>query len=132
EAEEEVPLQLASEEPAVGTGARWVPDEPVRSAAHPQVETAAPIPQIQVGSPATSAPAFTPGGVPVLGGSSDGLQRLKEIRRRNAKRRNFAILFGGLTALAIGGTVWGLSSMWKPAPAPGEAVPPVAGAVSPA
>ena len=131
EAEEEVPLQLASDEPPVGTGARWVPDEPVRSAARQPAETAAaPLPQLQFGSPAAPAPSFTPGAGSVTGAASDGLQRLKEIRRRNAKRRNLAILFGGLTALAIGGTVWGLSSMWKPAAAPGEAPPPVAGTVA--
>ncbi|MEZ6066004.1 MAG: hypothetical protein R3B90_09910 [Planctomycetaceae bacterium] len=105
EPEEEIPLTLADDAPQVGTGARWIPD--AAPAAAGPIVTNAPRP----GAPViNTAGAGIPGGggAPLVntGGADGGLERLKEIRRRGAKRRNMAILFGGLTALVIGGIVW--------------------------
>ena len=62
-----------------------------------------------------------------VGADDGGIKRLQEIRRRNAKRRNIAILFGGLTALAIGGAVWALQSRLEEAPLADD-VPPATAA----
>jgi hypothetical protein len=87
--DDEVELELAAE-PAVpvGTAARWVPDEaPLASSAAVSTPPAA-APQ-----PASAFPVDTDDG---------GVARLKLLRQRRAKRRNFAILVGGLTGLVIG------------------------------
>ena len=61
QAEEVIPLQLADEEPAVGTGARWVPDHPI-AAAPAQI-------------PVAYVPVQTPQGIvltPVIAGQIPG------------------------------------------------------------
>lgn len=107
-AADEVQIELVENAVPVGTGAQWVPDDPPAGGEAPGFTLS---PAGPVKSPAGSVPL---GG---LGSSDGGIQRLKEIRRRNAKRRNMAILFGGVTAVAIAGAAWGLSTQWKADPA---------------
>lgn len=110
--EDEVELQLAdaappqsspqADQPAVGVGARWVPDNapPVQQqAAAPQQ----PAPQ-QQGAVPDFAPA--PGPVAVAAEDAGGVAHLKALKKKNAKRRNTAIVAGVLTAAMVGGAVY--------------------------
>jgi len=97
--EEEVQLELAApEEAAVGTSAKWVPDDaPILSDSptqSPKGRTAAPT--------IKSAPA-----PPVIqtGADDGGMQRLQELKARGKKGRNKAILIGGFVGLCIGGVI---------------------------
>lgn len=94
---EEVELELADTaaasssdtSAAVGTAAQWVPDN-------------APAPQ---SPPIDSAQPETIDPLAAINTADDvgGVGRLKELRRKNAKRRNAAIMIGVVTALLIGG-----------------------------
>lgn len=124
--EDEVELKLASEAapqptsqpdaPAVGVAARWVPDDaaPLQQAApqppvpHPPVPQQA-VPQPQVPQQPAAAPMFeTPASGPVVVAPEDagGVAHLKALKKKNAKRRNTAIIAGILTAAAVGGAVY--------------------------
>lgn len=92
---DEVELELAEASApagiAVGQAARWVPDEsPAASPAQ-----AAPAPEIPDFS--TAGPAAT----------STGVDRLKEIRRKNAQRRKWTIIAGAVTAVIAFAGYWG-------------------------
>lgn len=88
---DEVEFQLAdSAAPAVGTSAQWVPES-----APPAITPTAP--------PSTDAPPAGFDALGALGSDAGGAARLREIRRRNAKRRNMGILVGVLTAVAAVG-----------------------------
>jgi DNA-directed RNA polymerase subunit RPC12/RpoP len=123
--EDEVELKLATdvapqptpqpEVPAVGVAARWVPDNapPLQQAA-PPVPPQPVIQQQQVPQQATpqqpAAGAFfetpAPGPVVVAPEDAGGVAHLKALKKKNAKRRNTAIVAGLLTAAAVGGVVY--------------------------
>jgi hypothetical protein len=102
--EEEVAMTLADEAPATGTAARWVPYEPAAKPVATPVANAAvgAFPQVRT----QPAPQPTASSLSSLGTENDALARMRELRRRGAKRRNIAILLGAITALVIGGGVW--------------------------
>ncbi|WP_339735427.1 hypothetical protein [uncultured Gimesia sp.] len=116
---EEVKIELAQPvTPVVGTSAKWVPDEPAESpqpaAFTAPVESPGSFPQIDTSSDASkavepSAPVINtdaPGSVvPNIALESTehaGVARLRELRRKNAKRRNISILIGLTLILVIG------------------------------
>ena len=119
--EDEVELKLASEAapqpvpqpdaPAVGVAARWVPDDAVplqQAAPQPSVPQQA-VPQQQVPQQPAAAPMFeAPASGPVVVAPEDagGVAHLKALKKKNAKRRNTAIIAGILTAAAVGGAVY--------------------------
>jgi hypothetical protein len=128
--QEEVSLELAEESIPVGTAAQWVPNEPAVAPLRTRPEIAPRSPEAARMPPPSGVPTVSTAPLAPLAGldaGDGGIQRLKELRRRNAQRRNLAILFGGLTALAVAGAVWGLSTYWKPA----ETVDPHAVAIAP-
>jgi len=132
--------------PVVGTSAKWIPDDsvdaPPAAAITPPQEQQKQFPQIDTSTGTAekteaSAPVINTGQpAPVLPnvqlGSTDhaGVARLRELRRKNAKRRNFTILIS-LTFLILIGV--GAYFAWprveqtlatKPAtPAPSNPVP---------
>ncbi|QGQ24180.1 hypothetical protein F1728_16445 [Gimesia benthica] len=117
---EEVKIDLAQPKaPVVGTSAKWVPDEPIEPVA-PVAPTPPPQPQNQFPQIDTSSSASSSTGTPQIdtgagsGGfpniaveSSEnaGVARMRELRRKNAKRRNITILsvIGLLLVVGIGG-----------------------------
>lgn len=117
---EEVKIDLAQPKaPVVGTSAKWVPDEPIEPAA-PVAPTPPPQPQNQFPqidtSGSTSSTTGTPqidtgagsGGFPNIAVESSenaGVARMRELRRKNAKRRNITIVsvIGLLLVVGIGG-----------------------------
>jgi hypothetical protein len=136
--EDEVELQLAqpgsagqAAQPVAGVAAQWVPDNaPAATPAVPGM----PIQQVapfSAGSvpvagfdPSVPQAAFNPQAAPVgqfptsgvapaplpIGTEFDGgAARLKELKRKSAKRRNFAILAGLATAILIGGGLYAVS-----------------------
>ncbi|MFV0444220.1 MAG: hypothetical protein ACK5Q5_11685 [Planctomycetaceae bacterium] len=108
---DEVRMELVESEPSVGVGAQWVPDNvPVQPGGRTAADA---FPHLQ----ASVATGEAGGASIATGTGSDGLQRLMELRRKNAKRRNMAILFGGVTALIIAGAVWAVSSFGPVDPA---------------
>ncbi len=96
EEEEEIPLELVDETPAATSSAQWVPDNPP---ALPAAQTATAVRTQTAPAPSSEGSAAF----------DNPVQRLKEARLRAAKRRNKAILIGGVSALVIGGLAWGLS-----------------------
>lgn len=131
--QEEVSLELAEDSIPVGMAAQWVPDEPAAAPGRTRPEAAARVPDVARLPQAASSPAVNTAALPplaALDAGDGGIQRLRELRRRNARRRNFAILLGGLTALAVAGAAWGLSSYWKQSET--VAPPAVAGTSAPA
>jgi hypothetical protein len=110
QADDEVELKLASEAapqsapqpeaPVVGVAARWVPDNapPLQQAA-PQTPAQQPAAVPMFGAPA-------PGPVVVAPEDAGGVAHLKALKKKNAKRRNTAIIVGILTAAAVGGAVY--------------------------
>lgn len=104
---DEVELKLAStaapvepqqpDAPAVGVAARWVPDNtpPLQQPAMPQQPTPAPFFEAPATGPVVVAPEDT-----------GGVAHLKALKKKNAKRRNTAIIAGILTAAAVGGAVY--------------------------
>lgn len=120
--ENEVELKLASDvaplqqpqepdAPAVGVGARWVPDNapPLQQPSTPAPVPQQPFPQTVVpqqpaATPFTPAPASGP--VVVAAEDAGGVAHLEALKKKNAKRRNTAIIAGILTAAAVGGAVY--------------------------
>lgn len=101
---EEVALELAdAAAPAVGTAPKWIPDELPVTAPEPT-------------APADPSIPFVP--------ADDGA-RIRELRRRNARRRNAGILMGALVALGIGSVVYAVRS-YVPEPAKADPKPPPA------
>ncbi len=87
--------------PAQGTSAQWVPDDETAAA-----ESAA------VGTLERPAPMVAPAETEPFVGQDGGVARMKEMRRRNAKRRNVTIIVTVLTLIAIGGT-WGAIASFR-------------------
>ncbi|MEZ6058651.1 MAG: hypothetical protein R3C01_18270 [Planctomycetaceae bacterium] len=100
--EAEVELELANAVPPVGTSARWVPDD-------------APAPRA-VATPGAVVPPITAGPAIKTGGEDGGVERLKQIQKKGAKRRNIAILGGAVMAACIAGAVMFLNSKKQPLP----------------
>lgn len=99
--ESELAGTASSAAPQVGTGAKWVPDQPQAAAPHEAVATA-PFPSaVAPGGPVAPQP---------FGGEEGGAVRLREIRRKSAKRRNISIALSGIVALMIGGAVLAMKS----------------------
>lgn len=116
---QEVKIELAQPSaPVVGTSAKWIPDEPV---APPQPADVVPpqepqnqFPQIdtsvKTSDPSgtstpiinTDQPASTIPNVQLESSDHAGVARLRELRRKNAKRRNFSIMIGLAFLLLIG------------------------------
>ncbi|MFK7777052.1 MAG: hypothetical protein QM501_02865 [Gimesia sp.] len=116
---EEIKIELARPEtPVVGTAAKWIPDEvvetPQQSAFIPPTEPQNSFPQIDTSA---NVAVKTEASAPVINtGQSDsilpdvklestdhaGVTRLRELRRKNAKRRNFSILIGLAFIILIG------------------------------
>ncbi|QDU38868.1 hypothetical protein Mal4_32000 [Maioricimonas rarisocia] len=121
--EEEVSLELAGDEAPVGTGAQWVPDEPAASA-------------LQASESSAVAIDTDPGPGIALDVSDGGVERLKEIKRRNARRQRTTLILGVLALLVVGGAGYALIPYLEdqPAPIPKEAEPaaPVAENTEPA
>ncbi len=103
---EEVELELADAAtassqavPAIGTSAQWVPDTPAAptsaQVAQPQQVATTAIPSELADLEAATA------------GDTGGTARLKELKRKNAKRRNVSIIAGAITAVAVVGVVFG-------------------------
>ena len=121
ESADEVELKLASDvapqpsqaadQPVVGVAPRWVPDT---SPPLQQMPAQLPIPQQPVPAQATTqqpaaagffeAPPVGP--VTVAPEDAGGVAHLKALKKKNAKRRNTAIIAGFLTAAAVGGAVY--------------------------
>lgn len=116
---QEVPIELARPvTPTLGTSAKWIPDEPVETpqpaSFTPPVEQPNQFPQIDISASASkkvepAAPLINTGeSTPVLPSieleSTDhaGVARLREIRRKNAKRRNVSILIALAVIIVIG------------------------------
>jgi len=101
--DDEVELQLASPapQPAVGVGGHWVPDNATASPAAP-----APQPTVQPVAPMFVDAATQPGGLEVAPEDKGGAAHLKAIQKKNARRRNVAIVAGVLTACALGGALY--------------------------
>lgn len=95
-----VEFEMANAAPAAGTSARWIPDDATEAAPSPS-----PVGTIERPAPFEEGPASEP-----FVGEEGGVARMRELRRRNAKRRNAAIVFGVVTAIAIGGTWAAISS----------------------
>ena len=115
EEEDEVELQLASEsaaQPAVGVGAHWVPDDaPANGPQSAATQQPVALQSADSQAPAQSAPIFETqpaqsGGLQLAAEDQGGAAQLKAIRKKNARRRNIAIVFGVLTACALGGAIY--------------------------
>ena len=115
--EDEVELKLASyvapqpDQPVVGVAPRWVPDNspPLQqSPAQPQfpqqVSQQPMMPQQPVAGGFFQTSAVGP--VVVAPEDAGGVAHLKALKKKNAKRRNTAIIAGLLTAAAVGGVVY--------------------------
>lgn len=142
---EEIRIELAQPTtPVVGTSPKWVPDEPVTpppavsepsSPGFPQIDTSAPpvinttpAPSIDTGTPSSAIPDIA-----VESTGNAGVARMRELRRKNAKRRNVTIVSIVVVLLLIGGgayLAWDkveetiASKPVKPAPAPVPATSP--------
>ena len=102
---EEVALELVdTAAPAVGTAAQWVPDEPAART-----------------SPPIHAAVSEQVAVPAL--ADDGAARIRELQRRNARRRNTGLVVGALLAVGIGAVVYAVRS-YVPEPARNDPKPP--------
>ncbi|MEW4530493.1 hypothetical protein [Maioricimonas sp. JC845] len=115
--EEEVALELVSDDAPVGTGAQWVPDEPATAPVLPA-------------EPAAVAIETGPAPEIALNVSDGGVERLKEIKRRNARRQRTNVVLGLLALLVVGGAGYALMPYLESQPAPipkeTEAAAPVA------
>jgi hypothetical protein len=102
--DDEVELQLASpatSQPAVGVGGHWVPDDVGASPAAPASQPAA-----QPAAAMFVDAAAQRGGLDVAPEDKGGAAHLKAIRKKNARRRNIAIVAGVFTACAVGGVLY--------------------------
>ena len=116
--EESIQIELAQPTtPVVGTSAKWVPDDPVTpppAAPEPAVKPpASGLPQIDTSAPpvinTTPAPGVDTGNtgpafpdIAVESTENAGVARLRELRRKNAKRRNVTIASIVIVLLLIG------------------------------
>lgn len=122
--EDEVEFQLAQPAqgaaPVAGVGAQWVPDEapaavqtpaaPATQAAPPNSAAAAPVGGFDPNAPQPEFnPQAAPEPLPIGSDLQGGAARLQELKRKGAKRRNFAILAGLVTAMLVGGGVYAVS-----------------------
>ena len=124
EQEEEVQFELADAAPAapqaqaqvpVGTGARWVPDQPATATAE---------------QPAAAPTSATPDAIPDFSSEttatpSGGVGRLKEIRRKNAKRRKITAISSSVVAVLLFGSWYGYSEWKKNQPQDDDGAPGV-------
>lgn len=111
---EKIQIELAQPAtPVVGTSAKWVPDEPATPppvvsepapSGFPQIDTSAPpvvntspAPNIDTGA---ADPAFP--NIAVEATENAGVARMRELRRKNAKRRNVTIASIAVVLLLIG------------------------------
>ncbi|QDT30264.1 hypothetical protein Enr10x_56290 [Gimesia panareensis] len=111
---EEVKIDLAQPaSPVVGTSAKWVPDEPAEPvAATPPPQPQNQFPQIDTSTPAPASPdapqidtGASDGGFPNISTESSGnagVARMRELRRKNAKRRNVTIISALALILLVG------------------------------
>ena len=118
--EDEVQLQLAPQaqpaqaaqgaQPVAGVAAQWVPDNAPATAQPGPVVAPQPAFNPQA-APAGQFPGVGVGVAPLPLGTDleGGAARLKELKRKSAKRRNFAILAGLATAMLVGGGVYAVS-----------------------
>lgn len=120
--DDEVELKLASEaapqvapptdQPVAGVAPRWVPDNAPPLQQHPAQSTVPQQPAApqQAASQPPAAGGFfeppAPGPVMVAPEDTGGVAHLKALKKKNAKRRNAAIIAGVLTAAAVGGVVY--------------------------
>ena len=97
----EVEFELADgSELPIGTGARWVPDnDPPAEPAAAVSSTPSPAASTEIQFSEIPGPEFT--GIGNLETNSGGVRRLKEIKRKGARRRNVGIAVGGLIAFAL-------------------------------
>ncbi len=95
---EEVQLELAEPEPtAVG---RWVPEGGVKSATASRPATARP----QTNGVLNAGSAVP--NMPTLGANDGAAARLKDMQKKNVKRRNTGLAVGAVIALAVGGVTF--------------------------
>lgn len=111
---EEIQIELAQPTtPVVGTSAKWIPDEPVTPppavlepvpSGFPQIDTSTPpvvnttpAPDIDTGATDSAFP-----NIAVESTENAGVARLRELRRKNAKRRNVTIASIVVVLLLIG------------------------------
>tara|TARA_R110000850_G_scaffold164162_11_gene288939 strand:+ start:51054 stop:53114 length:2061 start_codon:yes stop_codon:yes gene_type:complete len=114
EQEEKIQIELAQPAtPVVGTSAKWVPDEPATPppavsepapSGFPQIDTSAPpvvdtspAPNIDTGAADSAFP-----NIAVEATENAGVARMRELRRKNAKRRNVTIASIAVVLLLIG------------------------------
>ncbi|MBI1312091.1 hypothetical protein GC176_12425 [bacterium] len=120
--EDEVEFQLATPapqpqttQPVAGVAAHWVPDNapvgtPQQPAPMPGMQPAVFNPNApQTGFHPDAAPAAVSAPVSIGADLEGGAARLKELKRKSAKRRNFAIVAGLLTSLLVGGGVYAVN-----------------------
>ncbi|MCH9727951.1 MAG: hypothetical protein K0U86_23865 [Planctomycetes bacterium] len=141
---QEVKIELAQPSaPIVGTSAKWIPDDSVETS-QPATPVPPTAPQNQFPQIDTSAAKTEPAAKVIDTGQPDsiipnvqlestdnaGVARLRELRRKNAKRRNFSILIGlaFIILISIGGYfAWPKVQQTivtkPPAPVPSKPVP---------
>ena len=117
--EDEVQLQLAPQgqpaQPVAGVAAQWVPDDVPAVAQTPAVPASPNAAAAPVGGfdPNAAQPGFNPqtasAPLPIGSDLQGGAARLQELKRKSRKRRNFAIIAGLVTAIAVGGGVYAVS-----------------------
>ncbi|QDU07122.1 hypothetical protein [Gimesia aquarii] len=120
--QQQVQIELAQPaKPVVGTSVKWVPDDPAdtlqpvnlaptvkqQNSVPPLDTSASAAPSVEPAAPVINT-GITDSGVPNIQLESTGhagVERLRELRRKNAKRRNVSILIGlGLVILiGVGG-----------------------------
>lgn len=107
---EEVELELAEPEPQPKGLGRWVPDSGgTATAARPATGK----------SPAAPEPAP---GFPVVASEAGASARLKELQKKNARRRNVGLAVAAVLTLAVGGIGYYVANLPTP-PRPGQPAP---------
>jgi hypothetical protein len=107
---EEVELELADAVPAVGTGARWVPDDEPASEVSPPAhvpprDLADEFPQLDFDAPPLPHPAGAPLPPLVTDAAAPGTSTLDELRRRRTRSRRTGIIVGGLAGAGIAAVI---------------------------